>query len=201
MRIFAILPAAGLSSRMGRPKLGLPLGGRTVLERVLDAVQSAGVDDILVVLGPQAANLEPLAQTAKARTLLLAKQTPDMRATIQEGLAWLEVHERPGDSDAFLLLPADHPTLRPEAIKLLITASRGQAASIFIPTYEGRRGHPTLIAWRHVAGIRQFPPEQGLNSYLRAHADETLEVPCAHPDILCDLDTPGEYERLRRSYS
>src|SRR5438477_2553793 len=88
MRTFALLPAAGTSSRMGRPKLALPLGERTVLERVLDSLHSAEVIDILVVLGPQVANLGPLAEKCGAKTLLLEQQTPDMRATIQCGLEW-----------------------------------------------------------------------------------------------------------------
>src|ERR1700676_510772 len=111
MRTFALLPAAGTSSRMGRPKLALPLGERTVLERVLDAVRSAQVTDILVVLGPQVADLKFRAEEAGARTLLLDRQTADMRATVQCGLDWLEKYERPDDDDAFLLLPPDHPTL------------------------------------------------------------------------------------------
>ena len=68
MRIFALLPAAGTSSRMGRPKLALPLGGRTVLERVIETVRSAKIEDILVVLGPDVADLKDLAERAGAST-------------------------------------------------------------------------------------------------------------------------------------
>jgi len=87
-RIFALLPAGGTSSRMGSPKLALPLGGLTVLQRVLGTLTSAHVSNILVVLGPQVAFLKPLAEQAGAWDLVLwTKQTPDMRATMQRGLA------------------------------------------------------------------------------------------------------------------
>jgi molybdenum cofactor cytidylyltransferase len=196
MRIFALLPAAGTSSRMGRPKLALPLGERSILERVVETLRSANITDILIVLGPQVASLKPLAEKAGAWTLLLDRQTSDMRATIQCGLDWLEENERPEESDAFLLLPPDHPALSREAIEGLVQARSGGSASIWIPTYEGRRGHPALIGWKHVPGIRALPPNQGLNAYLRAHASATMEVPCSTADILCDLDTPEDYERL-----
>jgi molybdenum cofactor cytidylyltransferase len=197
MRTYALLPAAGTSSRMGRAKLALRLGKRTVLEHVLSTLRSANITDILVVLGPQVAELQPLALEAGAWTLLLGRQTPDMRASIECGLDWLEANLRPQQSDAFLLLPPDHPSLASEPIELIGKARRESAASIWVPTYCGRRGHPALIGWNHVPGIRALPPDQGLNMYLRMHASETVEVACAHADILRDLDTPEDYERLR----
>jgi molybdenum cofactor cytidylyltransferase len=198
-RIFALLPAAGKSTRMGRPKLALPLGERSVLERVLDTVRAAHVGPILVVLGPHVADLQSKAHAAGARVLLLSHETADMRATIQCGLDWLDEHERPGPEDAFLLLPPDHPTLTTEAIDVLLRARRANpgSATIWIPTHDGRRGHPTFIGWNHVAGIRALPPGQGLNAYLRAHASETALVACSSAAILWDLDTPADYERLR----
>jgi CTP:molybdopterin cytidylyltransferase MocA len=58
-----------------------------------------------------------------------------------------------------------------------------------------------MIAWRHVTGIRALPPGHGLNAYLRLHPLETLELPVASPSVLCDLDTPEEYERLRSEFA
>src|SRR4051794_26863763 len=100
MRTFALLPAAGKSSRMGRPKLALPLGDRSVLERVIDTLRSAKVTNILAVLGPQVAHLAERAEKAGATVLLLKRQTPDMRATVQCGLDRLEENEQPEKDDA-----------------------------------------------------------------------------------------------------
>jgi molybdenum cofactor cytidylyltransferase len=60
-----------------------------------------------------------------------------------------------------------------------------------------RRGHPTVIAWKHVAGIRALANGEWINSYLRAQSSETLEVPVADAGILDDLDTPADLDRLR----
>src|SRR5437764_15360285 len=86
----AIIPAAGQSTRMGRPKLLLPLGGRTVLERVVAAVRQGGAGATVVVIGPHVPELVPLAEAAGAIPLRLAEPTPDMRATVEHGLRWLE---------------------------------------------------------------------------------------------------------------
>ena len=49
--ISAILLAAGLSSRMGQPKLLLPWGERTVLGQVVATFAAAGIEEIIVVTG------------------------------------------------------------------------------------------------------------------------------------------------------
>jgi len=197
-RTFGLIPAAGKSARMGRPKLALPVAGRTVLEHVIAALRDAGVEHTLVVVGPHVPELAPLAEAAGAHVLLLDEETPDMRATVAQGLRWLKQSFHPKADESWLLLPADHPTLSGEVVRQLLRArAANPAASLFVPTYQGRRGHPALLAWLHVAGIRELAEGQGLNVYLRQHAAETLEVPVAGADVLWDLDTPEDYARLR----
>src|SRR5207244_2684967 len=161
-------PAAGQSARMGRPKLTLPLGKRTILEHVIAALRAGGVEIILVVAAPHVAELVPLAERAGARTLLLPTQTPDMRTTVQHGLDWLERYSRPSADDDWFLVPADHPLLDETLVTELLRARKSDRAhSIFVPVSDGRRGHPTLFAWQHVAAIRQLAAGDGLNQYVR----------------------------------
>lgn len=199
--IFALLPAAGHSTRMGRPKLALPLGDRTVLEHVVAALRAAAVDHILVVLGPHVAELAAVVKAAGAHVHVLAEATPDMRTTVEHGLRWLEERFHPKDDDSWLLVPADHPALRPNVVKHLGQAQRAHSQqSIFVPSYQGKRGHPTLIGWKHVVGIRSLAAGQGINAYLRRHAAEISEVAVDSPEILIDLDTPEDYEGLVQAW-
>lgn len=198
---FAVLPAAGKSSRMGRPKLALPLGERIILEHVLAALRQAEVAHALVVLGPHVRELARLAQEAGAHVCQLNEQTKDMRATVEHGLRWLEERFQPRPEDAWLLVPADHP-----ALSSIVIGQLGQAwqthpeRSIFVPTFQGRRGHPLALAWQHVEGIRAHSADEGLNKYIRKHSAVVWEVPVANEEILWDLDTPEDYERLRRQW-
>ena len=197
MKTFGLIPAAGKSRRMGRPKLLLPLAELTVVEHVLNAMRSAGVADVLVVVAPDADVLANLATAAGAHVLRLAEDTPDMRATCLHGLAWLNEHFQPQDDDGWLLLPADHPTVRPDVVRSLLAAAQENGdKKIFVPTHEGRRGHPTWLSWAHVAAIRAMPSEQGLNAFIRSRAPETLELSWPSDEILRDLDTPEDYQRL-----
>jgi molybdenum cofactor cytidylyltransferase len=199
--IFAVVPAAGRSSRMGRPKLSLPLGDCTVLEHVVTALRQGGADDVLVIVGPHDPELVPLATAAGASVLALAEATPDMRATVEQGLRWLEARFHPRPDDAWLLAPADHPALDADLVRRLCAAYAARSShSIVFPVHGGRRGHPTLIAWRHVTGLRAHPSGKGINDYLRSREEHIQELATASAGVLQDLDTPEEYDRLGQSW-
>jgi molybdenum cofactor cytidylyltransferase len=167
---------------------------------VITAVRQAGIEQILVVVGPRTPDLVALAEAAGASALLLEEQTADMRATVIEGLRCLEAQFQPGDTDGWLVVPADHPELSPGVIERLLEAHRGgRPDAIVVPTFEGKRGHPILLGWEHARQIRDLPLHQGLNTYVRQQGDMTLEVPVDSVDILKDMDTPADYEQLRRA--
>jgi CTP:molybdopterin cytidylyltransferase MocA len=196
--IFGVIPAAGKSSRIGLPKLALPIGKRTILERAIEALQVASVTTVVVVVGKHVPQLITLVEKAGAHALLLDTDTAHMRQTVEAGLRWIESRFQPAATDDWLLLPADHPVLEADAIRLLLAGRRmNPARSIVAPTYLGKRGHPVLFAWSHVAEIRKFPEAQGIDAYLRAHNSEVLELAIDHPGILRDLDTWDDYEELR----
>lgn len=196
MTAYAVVPAAGKSTRMGRPKLALALGGRSVLERVVASLRQGGVDHVHVVVGPHVPGLAPIAQAAGASVQLLPCETPDMRSTVEHGLAWLEQHHHPAVDDFCLLAPADYPTLDSAVVRQVRLAGRERPQMIVVPTVQGQRGHPVLFGWGHVAGLRALPAGQGLNAYLRQRPGDVTELPVTSATILDDLDTPDDYERL-----
>lgn len=202
---FAVLPAAGKSTRMGRPKLTLHLGDSTVIEQVVRVLFQAKVTHPLVVTGPRGTtgdDVRALAERAGAHVLQLGNETPDMRATVEAGLRWLEERFHPTPDEGWLLIPADHPTLDADVIGHLVEMQKGTpSCSIFVPTHEGKRGHPALLAWHHVAGMLAHPLGEGLNTYLRQHAHETCEVPVSTREVLCDLDTPDDYTQLQQRFA
>src|SRR5262249_53302862 len=107
---------------MGTAKLALPLGNRTILEHVIDALRQAEIAEVLVVLGPHVAELARAAAASGAESLVLERETAHMRETIEHGLAWLAQRHRPVPDDWLLLVPADHPTLDAEVIRRLAAA-------------------------------------------------------------------------------
>src|SRR5262245_54098447 len=113
-RSYAIVPAAGVSARMGAPKLLLPLGGRTVIEHLLESWRASAVDRIVVVVRADDVRLlNVLSQSFGTTTDVLTASVPppDMKASVQLALGHIRETYAPAPQDAWLVAPADLPRL------------------------------------------------------------------------------------------
>lgn len=194
---FAVIPAAGKSRRMGRPKLLLPWGKTTVIETVLSTWNSSTVDHVVVVVDE---HNEPLANTVSRCqcTLVRADAPPDMKASVQCALQEITRRWSPQDRDVWLLAPADFPTLSPTWIDALLAKHDPSEPKPLVPTYQGRRGHPVLFPWSLAAVANTLPSDEGINLLLRDYPPH--EVPMSDDGLLADMNTPEEYERLRSHF-
>lgn len=191
--ILGVIPAAGKSTRLGQNKLALSVAGRLVIEHVIAALRGGGVERVLVVLSEGNAQLVPTIEAAGATALVLEHATPHMRETLEAGLAWWQHHHAP--PRAWMMCPGDYPAIGSAVVQQLLAAFRlGPSDAVFVPSYQGRSGHPVLLGWQHVEGLMQFHRPAGLNVYIRQQT--VVEVPVNWPGILYDLDTPEDLARL-----
>jgi molybdenum cofactor cytidylyltransferase len=202
---FALIPAAGRSRRMGSPKLLLDVNGRTVISRVLTALGAAGLLNRLVVLHPQDELLKAEVETYGGRALVPPAPPPEMRDSIQFGFKSVadEILASGTAADPqqpWLLVPADHPVIEPQTVTILLDAAAKNPGRIVVPTHGGRRGHPTVFAWKHALQIDQIPAGLGFNWIVEQSPAEIIEIEFARSDVLVDLDTPEDYERLRKMW-
>lgn len=195
-RIFAVIPAAGLSRRMGQPKLVLPVGASTVIGRVLTALQDGGVTSVSVVVRRDDIALQDEVRRHGVDPLRPEVDPTDMRASIEHALNAIEQTQHPTDDDAWLLLPADHPVMDAGLIQRLIARWQMIDSEVLIPTYDDRRGHPLIARWSTVADVRRLPADIGVNAWLRSPHTRVTEWPTDDPRVLCDLDCPEDYARL-----
>ncbi len=184
---------------MGRPKLLLPSQGTTILGRLMSALDTPRVLCSCVVMRADDRELQREAERHSAWVVQPAVDPPDMRTSVEVALTKIEQRFSPLPHDAWVLVPADHPWLSPELLAELLTAWDQTAADILVPTFDGQRGHPTVFRWSTVAEIRTIPPNEGLNRLVRRQPDRVTEWPCRHPEVLYDLDTPEDYQRLLES--
>jgi molybdenum cofactor cytidylyltransferase len=195
--MFAVIPAAGESRRMGRPKLLLPLGDKTVIALLLEVLDQPAIADRFVVVRADDEPLRAAVTTAGATVVTPDVPPPDMRASVQAALDEIARKHSPSDEDGWLLVPADHPVLWAEVIELMQRRFDRGDCRILVPTCEGRRGHPTIFGWELTKEVADLPTDVGLNTLLRIHADDVVELPVDDPRILIDLDTPEDYRKLR----
>lgn len=196
-RVYGLVPAAGLSRRMGVQKLGLRLGNQTVLEHVLTRLNDSLLTKVLVVVGPHSSELVS-AVPPGIETLVLRETTAEMRETIEMGLQRLTATFAPGPTDGLLLALGDHPSLRTAVVDALVESFLQQPDSIHAPSFQGKRGHPVLFPWSTLDRLAEIPKDRGLNELFRLEAGRICEVAFPFPDILEDLDVPEDFERFQQ---
>ncbi|HPH95159.1 MAG TPA: nucleotidyltransferase family protein [Anaerolineaceae bacterium] len=193
--IGAVVLAAGLSQRMGRPKMILPWGSSTVIGQVVDVLIQSGSMPVVVVTGGWQAEVEQALQGKLVQMVF----NPDyangeMLCSLQEGLRSL-----PAACEAALLALGDQPQIDPTTVRALLGAYRQKPAPVVMPSYQMRRGHPWLLRRDTWPEIWSLKPPQTLRDFLTKYKDAIQYVVVDTPLILEDMDTPEDYERLRQS--
>jgi molybdenum cofactor cytidylyltransferase len=120
-----------------------------------------------------------------------------MRASVECALDEVRRH-MPAPEDGWLLVPADHPLLDAAILDVLLERWKTGRDRILVPTFEGRRGHPTLFRWSLADEVARIPPDHGLNWLIERHRDEVAELPVDDDSVLLDLDTPEDLAAAQR---
>ncbi len=192
-RVAAIVLAAGLATRMQASKLTLPWGKTTVIGQVVDVLRCGGVDEIVVVTGGWRAEVEATLRDLPVRTVFNTRYADgEMLHSLQAGLGALS----PGVA-ACLVGLGDQPQIRVETVRGVLSAFRETRASLVVPSFQMRRGHPWLVTrllWDELLAMR---PPRTLRDFLNAHNTEICYVQVPDESILLDLDTPESYGRYR----
>jgi molybdenum cofactor cytidylyltransferase len=193
--IVALVPAAGLSTRMGRPKLLLDIQGRPLIQRVIRALVEGGAERVLVIAPPVpqegAIRIGELAKDAGADVNHLATPTSDMRATIEAGLSSLG-HALPLPVGV-LIAPGDFVGMSAGLVTAVVERFLADPSRIVVPICQARRGHPLALPWMTAMAIRELPKHVGVNALLAAREAQLDRLEVDFPDLDADLDTPEDY--------
>lgn len=189
--ISGILLAAGESRRMGSPKALLRYQGQTFIERICEAFLTAGVDELIVVLGARAEELRRALPAHPAlRVVVNPRYFQGQLSSLMTGIGALLP-----ESEAAVVTLVDHPLVTAETIKTLIASFRIAPQPILIASYQGRRGHPVLFSSQVYGEILAAPLDQGAKVVVRKDPARVREVRLDDPGILADIDTPEDYAR------
>jgi CTP:molybdopterin cytidylyltransferase MocA len=197
VNISALILAAGFSSRMGRFKPLLPLGfGETtkqnVLERQICLFQRPEIQEIRVVTGHRAEDIERIAGAMGVETVFNPDYAQGMFSSVTTGLDSLD-----DTCNAFFVMPVDIPLVTPATISLLLDAWRAKKPAVLYPGFQGKRGHPPLISMAIRDKILGWPGDQGLRGALGGVEDLAMDVETQDRYILMDMDYPEEYEQIQ----
>lgn len=219
----AVLLAAGASRRMRSLKALLDWQGRPLIMHQITALRQAGADEVVVVLGYRADELQArigvnseVYAVGGVRCVVNGDYARGKTTSIIAGVSSIagvnEVAGRGGNAGVgevagggavggagqsvgpIILLNVDQPR-RVDTIRRILEAHWGNPeALITIPTYGGKGGHPIVVS-------RTLRPEllalsestQGMRAVTERHRDATQRVELGAPELLWDVNTPEQY--------
>jgi molybdenum cofactor cytidylyltransferase len=190
--IAAVVLAAGLSRRMGRPKLLEDLDGEPVIRRTVQQVVDAGLRSITVVVAAaQRAAFACALEGLPVRIVANPRPEEGQSSSLRIGVASL-----PSGTSASLIVLGDQPRLPAEVIPKLLQAAAEGSAAIVAPRYGGARGNPVLFRAAVFPELAALSGDQGARSVIDRDPRrlQYVEVSDAMPQ---DIDTPEDLARLR----
>ena len=187
---WAILLAAGESSRMGQLKALLPWRDRPLLQHQVNALRDGGADRVVVVLGHRAHELSPLLDGINGVTWT---HNPDYlhgkTTSIKAGLAAID----PDAVNEILLLNVDQPRSASDVARVL-EVHRSNDCAVTVPECNGKGGHPIALSASLLPELLAIDEEsQGIKAVVRRPPDSVHRFPLDNPEILLDLNTPEQY--------
>ncbi|SFC15679.1 nucleotidyltransferase family protein [Clostridium uliginosum] len=197
MEINGIILAAGLSSRMKAFKPLLKLKEKTMIEHSVDSMFHAGVNQVIVVLGYHAEDVETLLRNeydcSRLSFIYNGKYAEtDMITSVKIGISALAT------CDAFYLLPGDMPAIKTKTFLMVKEAMGRTNAMVAFPTINGHKKHPPLISWKCIDFILKFHGDGGLREVWKQLENQIVTVPVEDFGCTIDADTKEEFNRLEQ---
>lgn len=189
--ISGILLAAGESRRMGRPKLLLPWGKTTILEKVVDNYLKARIHELVVVVGANQESIKEILITKPVVIVENAQYQEGMGTSIGKG-----VQAATDQAEGYLIGLGDQPFITSDIIDALITVFLEERPGIALCSYKGEKGHPVIFARKFRQELCELKGDTGGRTIITQHREELACVEIENEAILVDIDTPDDYRKL-----
>jgi bifunctional UDP-N-acetylglucosamine pyrophosphorylase / glucosamine-1-phosphate N-acetyltransferase len=141
MALHVVIMAAGKGTRMKSrlPKVLHRVGGRSLLQHVLDAAAGLGAERSIVITGHGADEVEAAARPSGA---LFARQMPQLGTghAIQQ-----VVPQLPDDDSTVLILNGDVPLIRPATVRALAAACGGRELALLTIELDDPTGYGRVV--------------------------------------------------------
>lgn len=192
--ISAVILAAGRAERMGEPKLFMPLGGKPVLQWVLESALASDLDEVICV-ARELNSARRQIHIVDERLFWLLNYAADrgLSTSVIIGL-WAAN----AASDGVMFLCGDQPLVRPELINALIEKFADTSAWIVAPSFKGEVRNPILFHRKLFPELLQLTGDRGGRPLLDKHKRKTALLEWPEEVSFLDVDVPKDYERLKQ---
>ena len=194
-KIGAVILAAGMSKRMGKPKLLLPVNGEPILYYSISLALQQKLNPIVVIAGKYMKNIEKVIVGNEHVTYLY---NPDYESGMASSLK-LGIEALSGQVDAVMIFLGDQPFVPNEVAQTLIKEyenTKDKGVRIVRPRYRGELGHPILFDGSLLEHFKHIKGDEGGRSIISKHKKHLEIIDFSEFYWGIDVDTPEDYERV-----
>jgi CTP:molybdopterin cytidylyltransferase MocA len=196
-----VILAAGKSIRMGKPKPFLLFDQKsTFLEKVINVYKDFGIDKIILVVNDEV-NQELMQKYPEVikMCIMVINLNLDLGRFYSIKLGLDYVHK----NEPVFIQDVDNPFISIEILEKLLFQARTPALpsgrpetdwEYFVPQYQGKGGHPVLLADKVIKGIKECQfNDLNFKEFLKLFRKGIVKVDDS--SILVNINTPDDYKK------
>ncbi len=198
-KIEGIILAAGLSTRMGTPKLTLQIEGVPLIRHVVCAALESQLRRVILVTGPPDSSvteaLGSLAEDGRLHRVVNPRPQAGMASSMRKGIDSLDNR----DAGVMILL-GDQPGITGTTINRLLALFLREQTKIVVPVVFGRKTTPVIFPATLLPELVRETGDIGGRNVLKRHVDIVVELEVGREYDDTDLDTPEDLDTARQKF-
>ncbi|QQK77218.1 nucleotidyltransferase family protein [Salicibibacter cibarius] len=188
----ALVLAAGRSQRMGTLKAALPWNGTTLINYQINQLQNTLISELIVVTGYKSEEVAEMIKPSHVKIVHNHRFHEGKTSSIRKGVKSISP-----DSKGILISAVDQPVPK-HTIDFMITHFNKTNASIVVPVYQQKRGHPVLFSTQLKHELLKINEEtQGLRNIFRKYNRDVSPIEVSDPNVLLNLNTPIDFLHMK----
>ena len=186
--IYAIILAAGESSRLGSPKQLLPFKTKTLISHITETVATVFDDRFRIVLGAHRNLIEHEIADYKAFIIVNDHWQSGLASSIHTGIQSVQ-----DVAQAVMIILADQALITQTHLTMLLTHWQKNPGSRIASTYDSISGVPAIFPKCDFSELLDLSGDKGARQLLN---QEHNIIQVSIPEAAVDIDTQNDYKKL-----
>jgi len=186
--ISAVILAAGLSRRLGgRPKQLLRLGGKTIIEHVVENVLRTSVEEVIVVLGARCQEIRQVLNPYPVQCIYNPRYKEGIGASVAAGAEAASPY-----TQGIMFVVGDQPLLSSDYMSRLLNVFLGKTPLILKP----ENGMPTIFSGALKQELMSLTGDTGGRQLIKKYREKVVMLPALPANQTLDVDTEHDYQKV-----